>query len=125
MDKYRFFSYKPNSAIVFPYKINMNFWDSVSILEEDYMHEDFGYNVDDSENVLAHASGVIHKLKNDVNNIELKDELLRDFENYLVCMESFQGTRSIVQYYIYSKIVVIVTSKSYVSCINSSVAIDR
>lgn len=95
MDKYRFFSYKPNSAIIFPYKINMNFWDSVSILEEDYMHEDFGYNVDDSENVLAHASGVIHKLMNDDNNIELKDELLRDFENYLVCMESFQGTRSI------------------------------
>lgn len=94
MKEYKFFSYEPNGSLDFPYTLDIDFWDSVSIFEGDYLHEDFGFHDNDSRNVLSHASGLIHLLLKDEDNKELKMELLRDFSNYLICMESFQGNRS-------------------------------
>ena len=93
MKQYKFFSYEPNGSFDFPYTLDIDFWDSVSIFEGDYLHEDFGFLENDSRNVLSHASGLIHLLLDDKDNNELKMDLLRDFGNYLVCMESFQGNR--------------------------------
>lgn len=93
MNKYKFFTYEPNGSIDFPYGLDIMFWDSVSIFEGDYLHEDFGFADGDSDNVMSHASGVIHHLVNEPSNNDLKEDLLRDFRNYLLCMESFQGIR--------------------------------
>ena len=93
MKEYKFFSYEPNGSLDFPYTLDIDFWDSVIIFEGDYLHEDFGFLENDSRNVLSHASGLIHLLLDDKDNNELKMDLLRDFGNYLVCMESFQGNR--------------------------------
>lgn len=75
------YSFKPDSFDFFG-----------GVLFEEYYHNEYGFYTDDDTNALAHAAGLLLKMREDPN-LDFKPSLLEDFSNYLQCLESGLGNR--------------------------------
>ena len=74
------------------------FMDNITPSSEDYMHEDFGFYIDDDKHTLAHAVGVLRQLEKlnqtpdspspswNQDPYSLLEALRTDLHNYCTCV---------------------------------------